>query len=164
MNEPPTQEQWDEAFSASHELEPTPKCWGIFVYSDAPPPVCGSGLGSFHWFRTENELTSFIREYLAWWTPAPSSMEPEEIAAEVQAIVDADSDTLPTMVDRLNEFMRNMWHIEWCGRFQDLCVGSGEFPTKIRDSFLEVSDVAETATLPRNMIADFKEYLRTYGL
>jgi hypothetical protein len=163
MNEPPTQEQWDKAFSTSHELDPTPKCWGMFVCSDAPPPVCGSGLGSFHWFRTENELTSFIREYLAWWTPAPSSMKPEEIAAEVQAIVDAESDKLPTMVDRLNDFMRNMWHIEWCGRFQDLCVGSGEFPTKIRDAFLEVSDVAETATLPRNMIADFKTYLRTYG-
>jgi hypothetical protein len=82
MNEPPSQEQWDEAFSNSHDLDPTPECWGMFAYSDAPPPVCGSGLGSFHWFHAEAELISFVRDYLAWWNPAPISMEPEEIAAD----------------------------------------------------------------------------------
>jgi hypothetical protein len=123
MNQPPTQDQWDEAFSKSHELDPSPDCWGLYAYSDAPPPVCGSGLGSFHWFRTQAELVSFVRDYLAWWNPAPSSMEPEEIAVEVLAIVDAESGDVPTMVDRLSEFMGNMWHIEWCGQFRGFCQG-----------------------------------------
>ncbi len=164
MNEQPTQDQWDSAFSQSHELDPTSDCWGLFAYSDAPPPVCGSGLGSFHWFRTQAELVAFIRDYLAWWNPAPSSMEPEDIAAQVQAIVDAESADLEKMVERLNEFARNLWQIDWCGQLRDLCEGTGEFPMKIRRSFLEDSEVGEAPAVPQGMIGDFGEYLRTYGV
>ena len=50
-------------------------------------------------------------------------MEPEGIAAEVQTIVDAESDDVEKMVASLNESMRNMWCIEWIGQFRDLCEG-----------------------------------------
>ncbi len=160
MATPPTQRQLNEAFSQSHELDPTPACWGLSFYSDAPPTVCGSGIGSFHWFPTQADLVAFIRNYMAWWHPAPSSMEPEEIAAEVQAIVDAESPDTEKMVASLNESMRNMWQIEWCGQFRDLCEGSGEFPIKIRDSF-----GGEGGEIPvhEDMRGDFAEYLRGYG-
>ena len=158
MCQPPTQHQLNKAFNKAHNLDPTPECWGMFAYSDAPPVVCGSGLGSFQWFPTEADLITFIREYLAWWHPAPSTMEPDEIAAEVQAIVDAESADLEKMVASLNNFMRNMWQIEWIGQFHDLCEGSGEFPEKIRDSFLEGGE-----EVPQKMMAEFKEFLRSCG-
>ena len=163
MPQPPPQDEFDAAFSYSHDLDPTPQCWGLFAYSDAPPPVCGSGIGSFHWFPTEAELVAFIRNYLAWWHPAPSSMEPEHIAAEVQAIVDAESAHLPTTVDRLNEFMRNMWHIEWHGKFVELCEGTGDFPIKVRSSFLGDDEVPQAGTISREDMEEFKDYLRMYG-
>ena len=61
MTTPPTQHQLNEAFSNSHDLAPMPECWGTFPDSDAPPMVCGSGIGSFQWFPTEVALISFIR-------------------------------------------------------------------------------------------------------
>ena len=161
MNERPTQNQVNEAFSKSCELDPTPECWGMLAYSDAPPMVCGSGVGSFQWFPAEAELVSFIRDYMAWWHPAPSSMEPEEIAAQVQSIVDAESADLPKMVDGLNEIMRNMWHIEWCGQFRDLCESTDEFPAKIRSSFCEDSDLPDAVL--QEVMDEFVEYLRSYG-
>lgn len=134
----------------------------MFVYSDAPPPVCGSGLGSFHWFSTKAELVSFIRDYLAWWSPAQSAMEPEDIAAEVRAIVESHSDALPAMVVCLNTFMRNMWQIEWHGRFRDLCEGADEFPSTVRASFFDDDEPTGTS-LPQNRLAEFTEYLQAYG-
>ena len=148
-------------FHPIHDLNPIPECWGLFAYSDAPPPVCGSGLGSFHWFPTKTELVAFIRTYLAWWNPAPSSMEPSVIATEVQAIVDAESTDLEKMVASLNEFMRNMWQIDWVGQFRDLCGGNGEFPARIRESFSEDGDPIDA--IPEDMIDNFKEFLRSYG-
>lgn len=161
MPTPPTQEQLDETFSKSHELDPTPECWGMFAYSDAPPVVCGSGVGSFHWFPTKSELVSFIRDYLAWWNPAPSSMKPEEIAAAVHSVVDGDSADLPKMIDSLNEIMRNMWQIEWCGQFRDLCESKGEFPVKIRGSVFDDNEMPDS--IPQDMVGEFGEYLQSYG-
>lgn len=163
MDQPPTQDEWDEAFSKSHELDPAPDDWGIFAYSDAPPPVCGSGLGSFHWFQTQADLICFVRDYLAWWNPGPSSLKPEEIAAEVRAIVDAHSTDLPGMVERLNDFMRNMWCIDWVGQFRDLCEGAGEFPEKIREFYYDDSDVDSSKPISANMVEEFKECLQHYG-
>ena len=54
--------------------------------------------------------------------------------------------------------MRNMWQIEWTGSFQDLCQGEGEFPVKIRSSFLEGGEA-----VPQEMTGKFGEYLRSYG-
>jgi hypothetical protein len=65
---PPTQDEWDNAFSKSHELDPAPDYWGLFAYSDAPPPVCGSGLGSFHWFRTQSVLVLTRKDSLSQTT------------------------------------------------------------------------------------------------
>ncbi len=158
MTTPPSQDQVNEALNKAHELDPTPECWGMFAYSDAPPMVCGSGIGSFQWFPTEADLVSFIRDYMSWWHPAPSSMEPDEIATEVQSIVDAESTELEKMVASLNESMRNMWQIDWCGQFRDLCEGTGEFPVKIRGSFLEGGEA-----IPQEMMEEFKEFQRSYG-
>jgi hypothetical protein len=160
---PPSQEVWDHAFTTTNELEPTPACWGIFAYSDAPPPVCTSGMGSFHWFQTRAELIEFICNCMAWWNPAPSTMQPADIAAQVQAIAKADSDDLDTMVGRLNESMRNMWQIDWCGQFRELCEDAGEFPVKIRESYWEDDKPACTEPIPLDKTGDFAEFLRTYG-
>ena len=61
----------------------------------------------------------------------------------------------------LNEFMRNMWQIDWVGQFQDLCSGDGEFPAKIRESFTEDGEPIDA--IPEDMIDDFREFLRSYG-
>ncbi|MHB0960111.1 MAG: hypothetical protein ACYC0X_19755 [Pirellulaceae bacterium] len=65
------------------------------------------------------------------------------------------------MVDRLNEFMRNMWHIEWCRQFVELCEGKGEFPRKVRESFF---DPEEGRPVRQENTGDFKNYLQMYGL
>ena len=163
MNRPLTQDEWDETFSRPHELDPTQECWGLFAYWDAPPPVCGSGMGSFHWFRTEGELVAFIRDYTAWWNPAPSSMEPEGIAAEVQAIVDTESGDLSKMTERPNDFMRNMWCIVWHGQFVELCEGTGEFPVRVSTSFYDDEEEPEAGVISQEDVDKFTEYLQMYG-
>jgi hypothetical protein len=160
---PPSQEVWDHAFTASNAFEPTPECWGLFAYSDAPPPVCTSGIGSFHWCQTKSDLIEFIRNCMAWWNPAPSSMQPAEIAAQVQAIVEAESDDLNKTVDRLNAEMRNMWQIDWCGQFRELCEDAGEFPVKIREAYWEDEKPASTEPIPPHRVGDFVAFLQTYG-
>jgi hypothetical protein len=172
MNQPPTQEQRDEAFLGSQGRDPTPECWGMYVYSDAPPNVCGSGLGSFHWFSTVDDLLSFIREYMAWWHPAPSSMEPEEVAEEVQSIVDRwdpQVSGISELQDQLNAAMKNMWHIQWWGEFSELTDGVGEFPEQIRNDFLEddevdAQDVGPLPAIATDELDEFKDYLRMYGI
>lgn len=160
---PPSQEVWDHAFTASNRFVPTADCWGLFAYSDAPPPVCGSGIGSFHWLPSRPELIEFVRNSMAWWNPAPSSMQPAEIAAAVQAIVEAESGDLDTMIDRLNDSMRNMWQIDWCGQFRDLCESNGEFPEKIREAYWEDEKPGLISSIPSNRISNFAEFLQTYG-
>jgi hypothetical protein len=159
---PPSQEVWDHAFTASNELKATADCWSLFAYSDAPPPICTSGLGSFHWFQNKDGLIEFIRNCMAWWEPAPSSMQPAEIAGRVQAIVEAESGDLSAMISRLNESMRNMWQIDWCGQFRNLCEGDGEFPVKIREAYWEDDKRASRAPIPPDKISDFVEFLRAY--
>jgi hypothetical protein len=114
---PPSQEVCDHTITASNEFELTPECWGLFAYSDAPPPVCTSGMGSFHWFQSRAELIEFIRTCMAWWNPPPGSMQPAEIAAVVREIVEAEAVDLEALVARLYESMRNMWRTDWCGHF-----------------------------------------------
>ncbi len=67
------------------------------------------------------------------------------------------------MVERLNDFMRNMWCIDWVGQFRDLCEGSGEFPEKIREFYYEDSDVDSSAPVSADMAEEFKECLQHYG-
>lgn len=160
----PDQNQLSQALNEAHEKLPEKDSWGLFAYSDAPPVICGSGIGAFSWFDSRIDMIEFVAENLAWWHPAPSSMEPMEIATGVKAIL---KETDPTIADLeqlrsdLNEFMQNMWQIEWWGQFQDLCEGAGEFPTKIRGSFCENNDVPEA--ISENRIRDFGEYMRNYG-
>ena len=144
----PTDAELQQAFSESHDLAPSFTSWGLYAYSDAPPVMCGSGTGSFLWFGGETEMLRFVREYLAWWHPAPSSMTAEEIAEGVQRIVDESAGKLR---EGLNDFMRNMWQIEWWGTFKDLCESEEDFPTSVRESFQGGDDSA------------FVEYLKEYG-
>ena len=167
MTTPPTQEEWDEAFSRSHELNPTPSSWGLFTYSDAPPNICGSGLGTFQWFRTKTQMLRFVRDYMAWWHPGPSSMSDEEIAERVQSIVksvDPKEADLGRLRTRLNKFMLCLWHIEWWGQFRDLCDGRSKYAVKVRRSFLDDEEkLTRGSQISRSQMNDFKEYLREYG-
>jgi hypothetical protein len=147
----PSQEEWDKAFEQSHECEPSAVSWGLFAYSDAPPPVCGSGCGSFHWFATKEAMLEFVQDYMAWWNPAPSSMEPEDIAKMVQEIVAAEDDT-ERLRGKLNHVMLNMWQIEWWGTYEELRTETSAFALKVRETFEELSDAE-----------DFSEFLRQYG-
>jgi hypothetical protein len=166
-----TQEQFDEAYRTSHELDPETTSWGLFAYSDAPPNVCGSGLGSFQWFQAKAEMLRFVRDFMAWWNPAPSSMEPEDIAEGVQSVISDAGETpdLAELRERLNDFMGNMWHIEWWGQFNELCESADEFPLKVRHNFLDDQDPDSPTGYGASAVAveqlgDFKEYLREYGV
>ncbi len=112
----PNEETLNAAFNAANERRPTLKSLGLFAYSDAPPMVCGSGIGAFSWFDTKLDMINFVAESLAWWHPAPSYMEPDEIATGVKAImeeVDPTTADLEQLRSGLNEFMRNMWQMRW---------------------------------------------------
>jgi hypothetical protein len=74
-----------------------------------------------------------------------------------------ESGDLNAMVSKLNETMRNMWQIDWCGQFRDLCEGDGEFPLKMRESYWEDERPASTDPILPDRIGDFVEFLKTYG-
>jgi hypothetical protein len=113
---PPSQEVWDHAFTASNEFEPTAGMLGTVRVFGCATTDLHQRHGILSLVHTRAELIEFIRNCMAWWNPAPSSMQPAEIAGQVQAIVEAESGDLNTMVSRLNEAMRNMWQIDWCGQ------------------------------------------------
>jgi hypothetical protein len=100
---------------------------------------------------------------MVWGNPAPSSTQTAEIAGRVQTLVEAESDDLDAMINRLNDAMRNMWQIDWCGQFRELCEGDGEFPLKIREAYGEDESPASRAPIPPDRIGDFAGFLRTYG-
>lgn len=113
---------------------------GLFAYSDAPAPICGSGIGMFHWFQTKTEILEFVPDYMAWYHPSPSSMSAEQIADTGQSVVagfDASHGDLEQLRGDLNQFMQNMWQIDWWGQFGELIDGCGYFPARIRADFLE---------------------------
>ena len=83
-------------------------------------------------------MVAFVRDYMSWWNPAPSSMTPEEIAEQVQSIVDRESD--------------------------DLCESVDDFPVKVRTSFFEDCEVTEASAIPADEMEEFKQYLREYGV
>ena len=60
--------------------------------------------------------------------------------------------------------MRNMWHIEWWGQFDDLCESVDDFPVKVRTSFFEDCEVTEASAIPADEMEEFKQYLREYGV
>lgn len=160
----PADSQLSRAFSAAAKPRRSKRAWGLYVYSDAPPIICGSGKGHFLWFPTRRAMADFVRLYLAWFHPGPSSMEESDIAAEVQRIVQSHrEDQLEEMRCALNEFMRCLWQIEWWGCFGELCDGEGDFPQEMRRWFYDVEDVDSVEYVPLAKASAFAQSLAEYG-
>jgi hypothetical protein len=92
-------------------------------------------------------------------------MEREEIAEEIQAIIDGfDLDTGVDGLRRgLNAFMKNLWHIPWWGQFKELTHGRGTYAKSIRRDFFQ-QDTGLPPAVEEDRLAEFKEFLRTYGV
>jgi len=165
--ERPTEQKMQVAFESACDPQPEPSGWLFYGHSDAPPVMCGAGMGALYWFESSKRMVKFVEDYLAWWHPAPSSMKEEQIAAEVKRIIaegrkeKIDGETLRT---RLNEFMRNMWQIAWWGTFDELCNAKDKFPREVRADFREQESEEESdEAITAGEVRQFLEFLSTYG-
>jgi len=154
----------ETAFRRTTTPRPKPDAWLFYGYSDAPPVICGAGMGAFQWFKSSKEMVKFVEDYFCWVHPAPSSMDAKDIAAEVKRIIRQGREERiggEELRARLNDFMRNMWQIQWWGTFQELCSGGDDFALELRGAFREdESDAAINA----DEVKAFAGWLSAYGV
>ena len=166
----PTKAELESAYSEALTPRSTAEAWVFYVYSDAPPMICGSGMGAFHWFQDREAMFDFVGRVLSWWQPGPSSDDETEIANGVREIistVSSGSNSAEALRVALNDHMRHLWQIPWWGTFADLATGPSEFAVEIRSRFL-AELLSETADgrepLPRTTWLRFAEWLAEYGM
>ena len=156
------------AFEEATSRALTDESCGLFCFSDAPGPFCGSGAGAFYWFETRQQMLAFIHDILAWWHPAPSSAKPAEIAAAVQEIMrNQGEDDLEALRTHLNAPMRRMWQISWIGTFGGLRTEMVDFARKIREHFRKhyggSDDTDVAGPIGADDLSEFVECVQEYG-
>ena len=176
MKKQPSNEEMQAGFGPVQVVRTREDAWVFFGYSDAPPVICGSGIGAFHWFDGRSELLDFLFEFFAWYHPAPSSMEPEAIAEAVQDVITefraGGGRDLEGLRDELNDVMRHMWQIAWIGTLGELYSGDSDYARELRADYRESQDRDDgEEERPRDGSAiladgyrDCAEWMSEYGL
>lgn len=149
--------------------EYTSASWGFFSYGDAPAGI-GGGMGSFVWPGSRTATLNFIAEVLPFSPPGPSTDDCFEIALDVGRVID---DIKLQRIDvelgrkRLNKTLRSFSQIEWIGTFKDLRAGQSPYARKVIKEFRRGYGIAVSVApieVKRAELADFKEFLETYGI
>ena len=123
----------------------------------------------FFWFRDSSELLDSIAECEPAVYLDPAEPEYHEVSARLAKIRDSarPADTLSVdLMSQLQDVLRGHACIRWWGSLEDLISGDGEFEREVREDFHEGSDEREPdgRVIEPEMVDDFVEFLRTYGL
>ncbi|MBP1609808.1 MAG: hypothetical protein H6Q04_2043 [Acidobacteria bacterium] len=78
-----------KGFKSANGRKPEPSSWGFFQYNGLPPAMCGSGMGSFLWFKSRGEMLDFAVRFQPNVYGRPDEQkEMDEIAQSVATIVE----------------------------------------------------------------------------
>jgi len=122
----------------TYNTEATPGCWGYYSFSDAPPGMCGGGMGGFTWFKKEASLLAFFEGALphiaSTWLDYDELASPfaefgEQLRANWQSVNDVLFDA--------NILLRGWEQILWMGSFEELTSGESAFACELRAWFRE---------------------------
>lgn len=140
--------------------------WGFFSYGDAPGAI-GGGIGAFAWFPDRDSMLRFISATLPYSPPGQAALDPDEIAANTEAIVTqllagAISDS--EGIARLNSVLRTCSQIQWMGTVDDLLQGDHPYALEVRQAFRD-DDENEPSSGPvgDSEREDFFEFLEEWG-
>lgn len=162
----------DEAWAKVTEAVPVDDYWGMFSYGDAPAAM-GGGAGAFTWFEDRATMFKFIEEVLPFSPPGPSNIDPHLVMDAVSNVIkDMRNDALRLEKVRgnINEVLKDFSQIEWWGTFRELRSGICPYSQKIINDFRQLvpddESINEISTDPisDNELAEFKDYLMTYGI
>jgi hypothetical protein len=149
--------------------DPKAKSWGFFAYGDAPAAI-GGGVGAYCWFDSKAKLLQFVADVLPHSPPGPADSDPLLVADQVSEIiseVQRNNLDLEKARKRLNNVLRRYSQIEWIGTFKDLKDGKGTYARMIVKAFRRDRELTIGATplsISRGQLADFKDFLSSYGI
>jgi hypothetical protein len=168
--------KYDEAYRIAGEAGTRPVVatdWGFFA--SMPPP---SGVGAFTWFRSREELVSFLQEHGPYMLAhAMDAMRPEwgsdleRFRTSVAQIGDEAFDT-----EHLRRVAKDTvdpeQQLDWVGSVQELVSGLGVFAQDMRLGYCEQSDdsdedsddsEAAPLSIPDSQVEEFFDYLEGHG-
>ncbi|WP_348826915.1 hypothetical protein [Halomonas sp. RT37] len=162
----------DEAWAQVTDAVPIDENWGMFSYGDAPAAL-GGGFGAFAWFEDRASMLKFIEEVLPFSPRGPDNRDPLPIMDAVSAVIKDirnDSLSLEQGREKLNKELEGCSQIEWWGTFRELRGGISPYSRKLINKFrqhlTDDENINEISTGPisDNELAEFKDYLMTYGV
>lgn len=136
--------------------------WGFYAYNDAPPIFCGSGLGGFAWFDTQDEVLDFIESAIPF--TAPTTYDLAELVADVRAVIQPyrhGTIDLALTVHMLNALLNRHTRFKWIGTYQGLEAGACSFSSEFLARFWENQGV-RPRKIPETMSADQKAEFRKF--
>jgi len=122
----------------TYNTEAAPGCWGYYSFSDAPPGMCGGGMGGFTWFKKEASLLAFFEGALPHI--ASTWLDYDELAspfAEFGEQLRADWQSVNDVLFDANILLRGWEQILWMGSFEELTSGESAFACELRAWFRE---------------------------
>lgn len=159
----------------TYNIEAAPGCWGYYSFSDAPPGMCGGGMGGFTWFRDQESLLTFFEGALphiaSTWLDYDSLEAP---FTEFGENLRADWNALNDVLLETNTLLKGWEQILWMGSFDELTSGESAFACELRSWFREfifdedtdgdTPDVFSTEPLPQELWELFSQEMYNRGL
>ena len=159
----------------TYNTEAASGCWGYYSFSDAPPGMCGGGMGGFTWFTSEESLLTFVEGALphiaSTWLDYDTLAAPfvefgEQLRASWQNLNDVLLDT--------NILLKGWEQILWMGSFDELTSGESAFACELRSWFREfifdedtdgdMPEVFSSEPLPEELWEHFSQEMYNRGL
>lgn len=159
-------EQTNDLLNATAQNDPTQFPWGFFAYGDAPAAI-GGGIGCFQWFGSLAELLSFISDHsAASYLTFDEEAEWLELRDQLRAITAGFASDPDGTMAQLNQELKSLMQVEWIGTYETLCIGTDEFPRKVREWFREQDDDCAENQSPITSGEEpaFRERITEYGL
>lgn len=98
------------------------------------------GCSVFLWYDTEESLLDAIEQEVFALFPDDGEDEDMQIRAALKAIIDS----VPSqpkigeeLRNKVDEYIKGGWCMEWMGTFKQACEGSGEWESEVRQQFRE---------------------------
>lgn len=138
--------------------------FGMFLRDDG-------GYGRFLWYDTEESLLAAVERNVFALFPDDGEEEDAQISAALKAIIDGVS-SQPKIGEELrkkvDEYLGNVsLCMGWIGTFKQVCEGSGELESEVRqqfrehiiDDFEDMSDDELTRPITTEEMSEFVEFI-----
>lgn len=136
---------------------------GMFAANDAPPSVCGSGIGIFVWFDNYEGLAQYLTTFVLneCILPQVDTAEHDHVTELMQALaklIRRPSPNIEHFKAQYNTLFKGIDQVYWLGTFTELCTSDASW---VKDLRLYTMD-SDTPVTKENR-AQFIEQVAAYG-